>query len=42
MNGRNIGFDGCSMLVPKRMLFRTEHTRNASKRPNRIMLCLYD
>ncbi len=25
MNGRNIVFDGCSMLLPKRIVFRTLH-----------------
>jgi hypothetical protein len=36
MNGRNTVFDRCSMLLPKRMLFRTEHTG----RTNRITLFL--
>gem|GEM_PF-3977396 len=38
MNGRNITLNGCPMLLPKCVLFRTEHTGNAIPRPNRITL----
>ena len=38
MNGRDIIFNGCPMLLPKRVLFRTQHTAHAKQCPNRITL----
>ena len=38
LNGRDIILNGCSMLLPKRVLFRTEHIGHAESAPNRITL----